>query len=222
MNKTRLLAVGAIVVVVLAGCAPTSKPESQHTNIAASAPTSTPTPTPTAPPALSDLVLSPDGLGPLVLGSPVPDESASTAVVLWDPTKCGTTGAWLPNYPDGPTIYGNSIPFQFALDHQTDPLTYLVILSPSIRTTTGISLGDTLAQVKAAYPTFDAVISGPQTDLYVVDGAAGELVVEIGKTGAAASAVGKVADLWIRLKNSTPPGSIDGNDAGGGICPDTE
>ncbi|HEY5231899.1 MAG TPA: hypothetical protein VIJ11_13535, partial [Galbitalea sp.] len=90
--------VGALVVVVgLSGCAPAALPAPHPTS---SHVVAAPTPTPTTPPALSELVLSPDGLGPLRIGFPVPDQPLASAVVVWDPTKCGTTGAWISRYTD--------------------------------------------------------------------------------------------------------------------------
>ena len=220
------IATAVLIVVALAGCAPAVPSPAHHTHAAApiSAPTPTPTPTPTAPPALSDLVLSPDGLGPLVIGSPVPDEPAASAVVVWNATKCDTTGAWLPNYPDGPLgPNGNptGIPFYFALDHKSDPLTYINVNSTQITTSAGISIGSTLAQLKAAYPHFDAVVKGPVTDLYDIKGQKAQLVIEVKRPGADGNDIAwdnKVVLMEVGAL-AIPVSSLYGNDAGGGICP---
>jgi hypothetical protein len=211
---------GALVVVVgLSGCAPAvttaAHPSSSHTVAA---------PTPTVP-SLADLVLSPDGLGPLVIGSPVPDETAGSAVVLWDSTKCGGAGAWLANYPVGP-IGGDGdptgAPFSFAVQHQTEPLSYINVVSTQIKTSMGISIGDTRTQVTTAYPHADAVVTGPLTDLYEINGAKAKLVIEVGRLGEVPAAeVNKVVLMEVNGLGSAP-GSLYGNDAGGGICPSTE
>ncbi|HEX4444048.1 MAG TPA: hypothetical protein VHZ81_10795 [Galbitalea sp.] len=210
-------AVAAIAVVLaLAGCAPAVSPPS-HTH--AAAPTPAPSPSPTAPPTLSELTLSPDGLGVLVIGSPVPKQSSSAAVVVWNPTQCdATSGAWLANYPSGPTIYGAGAPFVFDVNSKDEPLPYITILSPQIKTAAGISLGSTRDEVVAAYPRA-RVVSAEISDLYVVDGTAGELVIEIPKTSFDAGAdANHVVDLYVALK-SYPPGPTYQNDAGGRLCP---
>jgi hypothetical protein len=126
----------------------------------------------------------------------------------------------MPNYPDGITIYGSGAPFELALEHKEDRLGFINILSPEIKTAAGISLGSTLAQLTAAYPTFAILASGPLTNLYVLNGTNGQLVFEVGKAGAGLGAdENRVVNLWIRTRSSTPPGSIFDNDAGGGICP---
>jgi hypothetical protein len=170
---------------------------------------------------LSQLVLSPDGLGPLVIGSPVPVEPASTAVVVWNPTYCGGTGAWLPNYPDGPLGPNGDptgIPFYFAVGHKTDDLKYINVDSTQIKTSAGISIGSTRQQVLAAYPRFDAIVAGPVTDLYEINGPNAKLVIEVERTGGDPDYANRVALMEVNWLGSAP-GSLYGNDAGGGICP---
>lgn len=223
MIKGIAAGLGLVTILALAGCAP-AVTLAQHTHAATPSATPTPTPTPTAPPALSELVLSPDGLGPLVIGSPVPDESPATAVVLWNPTKCGTTGAWLPNYPDGPLGPDGDptgAPFYFAVDHKTDSLTYINVRSTQIKTTTGISIGSNRQQLLAAYPHFDAIVKSHSTDLYEIRGPKAQLVIEVKRPGADGSGV--AWDNTVVLMEvgtiAAGVGSLYGNDAGGGVCP---
>jgi len=141
--------------------------------------------------------------------------------VIWDPTTCGDTGAWLPNYPAGPlgpNGPATGAPFYFAVEDQSDPLTYINVDSTQIHTSAGISIGDTGAQVVAAYPHIDAIVTAPETDLYEINGPHAKLVIEIGRAGGDPTFVDKVIVMEVNPLGSSP-GSIVGNDAGGGICP---
>ena len=64
--------------------------------VAGPAPVETPTPTPEpTKPALSELVLTTEGLGDLVVGEPAPDTDPELALVEWDPVNCVVEGSGL-------------------------------------------------------------------------------------------------------------------------------
>ena len=175
----------AIVTVALAGCAPVTPsadpsssavPSAQPSQSPVATPTPTPTPTPTKP-TLSELALTPDGLGPLKPGAAVPHEPASIAIVAWNPNACAGTGEWLATYPRQTT--GDDIhPFSFASGSKNDPIRLLTVWTSDIKTAEGIGVGSTAAEVAAAYPQI-VPVHGDVSDLYTLKGATGELVFEV-------------------------------------------
>lgn len=101
-------------------------------------------------PAVEDLVITPAGLGPLMLG----ESPAGTPVVRWDGTACAGTdvpGRWVAAYPAGENaIGGASLPFTVqVLD---DRVVRVEVHTPGPRTISGIQVGSTLADVRALHP----------------------------------------------------------------------
>ena len=90
--------------------------------------------------------------------------------------------------------------------------------STQIKTGAGISIGSTRAQVTAAYAHFDAIGTGPLTDLYEINGPKAKLVIEVEKANGDPNYSNKVVLMEVNGLGSAP-GSLFGNDAGGGICP---
>lgn len=83
---------GAALVLMVTACAPSPEPQpTQTVEESSSTPTPTPTPTiePVVKPALSDMVISPDGLGPIVIGQAYSATDPATDVLVWDETFCG-------------------------------------------------------------------------------------------------------------------------------------
>ncbi len=229
--RTFVLPSAVLVVIALTvglaacdtGVDPSSASSTGASTTAPPQPSSSPSvPAPAVPPALAELTLSPDGLGPLRLGSPVPDVPAASAVVVWNGTKCGRGGAWLANYPAGPIGPGGDptgAPFFFAVAHKIDSLSYINISSTQIKTSAGISIGSSVARLKTAYPEFDRVVAAPTTTLYELNGSHGTLVMEVGTKGKVpASEANRVVLMEIEQLGAES-GSLFGNDAGGGICP---
>ena len=184
------------LVLALAACtAAPPTPEATETVAApvetpSATPTSTPTPTPTGPPALGDLVLSPDGLGTLRVGEPIdpllatydaqgcltPEREARG----WDPDD-PALAAWVPNY-DMVLIERGGYPYEyypFEPHHNGDgTLKWLTVRSPEISTQRGIHLGSLEDEVVAAYPEAERYDEGGGR-VYELPGNGSKLVIEV-------------------------------------------
>ena len=174
--KISLIGVGLTVVVLVSGCAGEPSPDPTAATSASSTPTptSTPTPEPTKP-ALSELVLSADGLGYVRVGSPVPEQPAALAIVSMNPNSCGS--------PDEPVELGwdsTYSPAGFRLTISPDgAVDGIFVEAPEITTPEGIHVGSTEAEVVAAYgPPVESNPDGA-ADVYRIDGSTGVLIVEV-------------------------------------------
>ena len=171
--KISRAAVLVVLAVSLAGCASEAPPE-----VAEPAPIETPTPTPEpTKPALSELVLTTDGLGYLVTGAPIPEVDSDLAMVSLEPDYClDSTGAegdyWISTYPGGDDG-------SFYLQELDGDLYRIFVTSPEILTEEGIGIGSSEAEVIAAYPNATLVTSNPFVSMYVVEGDLGRLTIEI-------------------------------------------
>ena len=177
---TRIGVVLSLAMVgVLAGCA-------SATDDAAPAPTpstSSPTPTPSAPPTkpeLSELVLSPDGLGPLLIGAAPQATDPAIDAAVFDPDYCADypdvaePGHWVPNYPDvnGVKPFGVSV-------HQ-GAVSRLDVYGDDISTSVGIHLGSSHDELLAAYPGgFTETLDLDDVVVYVLVGTQGRMSFEV-------------------------------------------
>lgn len=194
MRSRSMLAAASVLfsAALLAGCAapatpPTPSPSSSRTPSVAASPAS-PTPTPAEPttPALSELRLSPDGLGTLQVGKPI-----DPLLATYDPFGCRTPenegafpdddpfwSVYVPNYPTRADARGfERYPFE---PHDADDgtLRWLQVQSPDILTTEAIHIGSTREEVIAAYP--DAQVrTGYSATAYAIDGSNSRLVIEV-------------------------------------------
>jgi hypothetical protein len=194
-SKSRLLVTTSIVgfLVLTTGCTSTIKardaaappaPASSSPSVAPVTESATPTPTPTKPP-LDTLVVSPQGIDTVLLGSPVATEPASTAIVAYDDDHCPVWGAvgqpgvglWLPNYPEA----SDSFTVRTEGGVKNGIVTSLRVWSPEITTEAGIHIDSTLAEVKAAYPQPSNLIHAALTDIFVIDGGTGRMDIEVGR-----------------------------------------
>jgi hypothetical protein len=206
----RIVAVTAACVVAfsLAGCSSGSAAPIHSTT---AHPTAVTTPD---RPTLASLVLGPDGLAGVDIGKPVP---TSTRIATFDPTACvsavfgvkvgdSDAGAWSADYPrsgdssDG--VDSDVEPFDLIVVPQTAVANVAMIWvwTPSIRTAAGIHVGSTANSVLSAYPQPSAVEHGPLSDLYVVNGTVGKLLIEVARTPSATS--GEPADYWSSANNT--------------------
>jgi hypothetical protein len=252
---SRAALIGVVLVTTLTGCVQGSA-GSAGTPTATSAPTSTvPTtsvPTSTAPPstpvatgapvapavrpALAELTITPQGIGSLFVGEPVPDEPADTAIVTWNPTYCVEepatpnepyAGAWQTTYPAAPIAFGEDTrdPFSVVTSDglQSGTIHWINVWGSELSTEAGVSAGDTRAALESAYPSFDEVIEGDIADVYVIRAPeGGELWFEVANGDSSmegywgADVVDRV--IWIRVMPAGyTPGSMAGGD-GGGPC----
>jgi hypothetical protein len=257
-GRARRLAVTALVGIALSalvGCGaepvrPSPSPEiTRSPSPAASAPTASPTVTPApAPieppaaifppsstptqvglPALSELVLTPDGLGDLVVGEPI-----DSPLLTWDAHGCMTPeqesqrqyyadddpvwATYVPNYTEAVYVrdgYSYSTPPFHVYDTEDGRLRWLRVAVPDIATDRGIRIGATEEEVQAAYPDavrFDKAAGWYTT--YNVDGSSGRLVIEIANQDFSADGP---REVWTMMLTE-PDGrlwSIGGGDAGG-------
>jgi hypothetical protein len=192
-----LIAATAASLAMLAGCTLPLAPEPSATpsDSPSASPSADPEPTPLTRPALADLALSPNGLGPLLLGQP-PESAPALSMVSYVPTACTDAetgesfgivagdpeaGAWLIDaayrLPATPTSSGN--PFGVGVDETAaNAVTRIDLYTSDIPTDEGIRLGDSRADVEAAYPAA-SVAESYLTDIYVISSATGLLQIEV-------------------------------------------
>lgn len=146
----------------------------------------------TAPPPLETLVITAAGLGPLALGSAVPTEPSADDVIWLDGEACAGTEAparWVAAYPDGSMANGMpGAPFDvWVLDGQ---VLRVEVGTAGPRTSGGIQVGSTLAELRAAHPEMAVVESGETAiEVWGVQDGANSLLVEV-------STNAEVADWW--------------------------
>jgi hypothetical protein len=226
-----LAATGALIA--LAGCS-TTQPVAIPTPFVTTTPapvvtptvtpTPTPTPTPTAKPRLASLVVSADGIDSLVMGQPVKPTAGGFALVTFNADHCNRPGqpgdaGWDTNFS------GRSFTIATKPSTATGGIQTILVGSNKLATSTGIRIGSTLAQLKAAYGSFDRVITQPSTTLYVIKGTHGQLAFEVARqitfgSGTPywdADQVDKVQFLSI-WNLSTTPRAFSGTDGAPGSC----
>jgi hypothetical protein len=175
-------------------------------------------------------VLTPDGLGYIKVGQPVRTEPAATAIVSYDPTACSEIHPDIEREPGSPgaggwfsTYVGDRFEnFEVVTDELSEAGAVIAIdvYSPAISTDKGIHAGSTVAELTDAYPSIDRVVHTDRgTDIYVEDGTAGRLLMEVSTKDYYGSDVQPGHVLWIRaVRLAVEPYSISSSDAVG-ACP---
>ncbi|WP_213816559.1 hypothetical protein [Glaciihabitans sp. dw_435] len=232
-----------IAALTLSGCATEAAGTSSTT--ASPAPTESVTPLPSVPtvtttpttpaaeatrPAPDFLVVSTEGVGPLVIGSPVPAAPAASAVVAWDADYCvgadrpdvvaggPFAGAWVPRYAKTATATsGTRFPFEMVTkgSKKDAPVTMIYVWSPLMSTTQGIHPGSTVTELTSAYGADATVKHFPMSDVYTVTGPTGRISFEVATKAdtAGATLVGTV--VWMTAYDvATEPFAMAGTDAG--------
>ncbi|MDM4764115.1 hypothetical protein QT381_13975 [Galbitalea sp. SE-J8] len=165
--------------------------------------------TPANPPYLTS-----EGLGPLRIGQPIPDDNG---FVTWDSSGCSAGhGLFTPmgDFATGGGDDGGGPAFTVRIDggEKASPLEFIVVRDERIPTKSGIRVGDSEARVKATYDSFDAVEETNGERLYVIEGAAGKVVIDV-STGhwdtAAAGTVVAIAVVPIDASLGAPGAPTD-------------
>lgn len=216
--RVRPVLVAAVIIGVLAGCTTSPPQASPSTPATSETPSASPEPAPTRP-VTGELVLSTEGFAATAIGS-APATDAATSMATYDPSGCDGYGLWTtdPSYATT-AFFGPDIAFGAG---GAGVVERIELYSDVISTNAGIRLrGSTREDVEAAYP--DATMSWQNlTDVYLVEGDAGDLLIEIAagdpeywnSTGAE---VGKVK--FIRaVTHDTQPYSIAGSGNVVGVC----
>jgi hypothetical protein len=203
--RVGLVAIAIAGSLALAGCTSTGHGAGPT---GSAPPTTTPT---TGKPTLSQLVVTPNGLGYLAPGAVVPSEPAATAIVTYSPTKCVAAaegiaagspgaGAWLPAYPTGVTWAGSGIPFDVgAVPGPTSAIPLIEIWSPNLKTAKGIGAGSTVAQLTKAYGRALSVDRADNSDVYILPGTHSELLFEVANAAAGLPVEETGTVVWMRI-----------------------
>lgn len=196
--KTQV-ALAAMAVALLAACS-SAQPVSEPAHTESETP-------------LTQLVLSANGLGPLVIGQP---PATDQDVLVLSPTVCQAAvdegyrddpAMWVANYL--PALLGtDSRPF--GVEVADGQLQVVQVYDDSIETDTGIHLGSTAAEVAAAYGDLLGLVEeydgGSDSHLYAVSGEAGDLYIEVLKAESVAVHPEIGAELVLRLTASAKGG----------------
>lgn len=185
----------ALSLIVLSGCTPAPAPAPSSSS--SSMPEASASAEPEAPsrPALSELVLSSEGLGPMLF-EVTPETDPALRLVVFDPIGCTDAvtgfdmgivagdeyaGGWFvdPFYTLPPTSEFSGNPFGVSVDESAgNALQRVDLFSDDIPTNGGVRIGDDRADVLAGHPSA-ALVTGGLTDIYVVTGTNGILQIEV-------------------------------------------
>lgn len=163
----------ASLALILGGCAQPPEAPDPTPTLSESA-TPTPTPTVATKPALSDLVVYPGGIDYVKVGVPVEQRDEEVAVVLYNANGCESE----PNRIIGwESTYGLGT-FDMVTNADST-IRGIAVRTDAVHTATGIHIGSTVEDIRAAYGDAATVTEAQITDLYSVTGPDGVLVFEV-------------------------------------------
>lgn len=175
---------GAALVLMVTACAPSPEPQpTQTVEESSSTPTPTPTIEPVVKPELSELVISENGLGPILIGKAYAPVSPDVDVLLWDDTSCDYEGDraqddygnWKPNYP----LENGYEVFYAGVETRSDPASPVARIetrATQIHTAEGLGIGSTTSEVVAVYGSRVSIAPMGYAYPYTVSGSEGQLV----------------------------------------------
>lgn len=213
MNRAAVASVSLAGLLLLCGCAggePSGAPSPSSTATVSATPTPSASAAPaTEPPALAELVLSPEGLGSLVVGQTPPAVNADTDLLVHSSSVCQwavddgyreSAAMWVANYE--PAISGKGpSPFGVWVDDTSEQLLMLAVYDESIATSSGIHLRSSASDVAAAYPGADLLeeYDSGDTHVYKIAGTAGDLYIDVLKAESVPIYPEVGAELVVRL-----------------------
>jgi hypothetical protein len=155
-----------------------------------------PTPEPTAAatettealdphPAITDLVISTSGVGPLTVGV-APAANPGAAMIAWEPDFCsgegwdgdGDPGRWVPDGYDSDTNYMGEPATAFYVDADDASVYRIDVMGTGPHTAEGVRIGTLLPALQAAYPGLVGPHAGPVSQVWWVTDDAGSMVFE--------------------------------------------
>jgi hypothetical protein len=231
MHIRRALAAVVLTTAMLSGCS--TQPPTSPTTAEANE-TSTPAPAPTKP-ALADLIVTPEGIGDVIVGEPPRSENAETALLTFVEGYCQpaidelielygsepglSPDKWVANFE--PALSGQS-DSPFAVSVVDDAINLIVINDPALQTGEGVGLGSTRAELLAAYPnaTLEPGSIANTSELYVVEGEHSRIEMEISLTNEVVGLENAALNtVWsFRVNNDKyEPTSWAGIDAGSAV-----
>ncbi len=237
MKPIAFAPIAVAVVLLLSACDPSggggggssTAPTGDTTDSVTPTPAASKTAEPAVKPAVGDLILSPEGLGPLVIGSPPPATDPALDIAILDPDYCVAyaadygvpAGKWIPNYE--PALSSEDGGDPFALLVEGGVLAGLDVRSSQPHTAQGIHVGSSVAELTAAYPGgFTTVYNHADiSDVYAVNGTHGRILFEVPKDGGDGywdpSDLGKVLFIHVTRLSDEVFG-VSGTDGGYGGC----
>jgi hypothetical protein len=127
------------------------------------------------------LVLSHEGLGPLLLGADPWTLPPAAAIVQLKGVDCGdgvVHSFWSPIYPERPL--DNEIgAFEVGVIEQGNRVQIIQVFDRSVRTPEGVHIGDTFAAFQQAYPSAELVATRLGRDQYLIAGEPGNVYVQV-------------------------------------------
>jgi hypothetical protein len=139
------------------------------------------------------------GFGDLVIGQPVPSDST---LVEWNSDVCG--GQWVPAGEDQQN-FASSFWVETADGKKGSPILRITILSSNYFTESGVHVGSSLDELKAASPAFKKVdkTQGFDLNLYVLENSVAQTVYNVVKPGQALEDAAENTVAYIKVEDAS-------------------